>query len=101
MKIGWKWIALIVVVLLAAGGIYVARPILRQAQAATAYVAQRGCLCVFASGRSLAACQAEMPEMVVLVEAELLEEKRAVRAFIPYVVERTARYREGGGCPLD
>jgi hypothetical protein len=101
MRIGWKWIALIGVALLVAGGFYVARPILQEAAAATAYVAQRGCLCVFASGRSLAACQAEMPDMVAQVQAELLEEERSVRAFIPYVVERTARYREGGGCPLE
>lgn len=100
MKISWRWTALIAVALLVAGGLYVARPILHQAEAATTYVAQRGCLCVFASGRSLAACRAEMPEIVVQVEAELLEKERAVRAFIPYLVERTAYYREGGGCPL-
>lgn len=101
MKIGWKWIALIAIALLVAGGFFVVRPILREAGAAAAYVAQRGCLCVFASGRSLAACRAEMPEIVVQIEAELLEDQRAVRAFIPYLVERTARYREGGGCPLE
>jgi hypothetical protein len=101
MKIGWKWIALVVFALLLAGGFHVARPILRQAGGAAAYVAQRGCLCVFASGRSLAACRAEMPDVVVQIEAELLEDKRAVRAFIPYLVERTARYQEGGGCPLE
>jgi hypothetical protein len=42
-----------------------------------------------------------MPDMVAQIEAELLEDRRAVRAFIPYLVERTACYREGGGCPLE
>ena len=101
MKISWKWMALAVFAALLAGTFYIGRPILHQARGAAAYVAQRGCLCVFASGRSLAACRAEMPEMVVQVQAELLEDGRAVRAFIPYLVERTARYQEGGGCPLD
>ena len=101
MKISWKWIALAVFALLLAGGFTVGRPVLREARGAAAYVAQRSCLCVFAGGRSLAACRAEMPEMVVQIEAELLGEERAVRAFVPYVVERTARYQEGGGCPLD
>jgi len=35
------------------------------------------------------------------VEAELLEEERAVRAWISFVAERTARYDGGSSCTLD
>jgi hypothetical protein len=38
---------------------------------------------------------------VYQVDAELLEEERAVRAWISFVAERTARYDGSSGCPLD
>jgi len=39
--------------------------------------------------------------MVAQVDAELLEEERAVRAWISFVAERTARYDGSSACVLD
>ena len=80
---------------------YTVRPILQQAGAATEYVARRACLCVFVSERSLARCLVEMEGMMSQVESELLEEEKAVRAWISFVAESTARYDGSTACTLD
>lgn len=97
----WKWIALVLLLLVLGMAFYTVRPVLQQAGAATEYVARRACLCVFVSERSLARCLVEMESEVSQVEAELLEENRAVRAWISFVAESTARYDESSGCTLD
>jgi len=98
----WKWIAVVLLLLLLAGAAFFSvRPILQQAGAAAEYVARRACLCVYVSERSLARCVVEMPGMVSQVDAELLEEERAVRARISFVAERTARYDGRSACTVD
>ena len=97
----WKWIALALLLLVVGVAFFRVRPVLQQAGAAAEYVARRACLCVYLSERSLAGCMAEMPGEVSQVEAELLEEERAVRAWISFVAERTARYDGGASCTLD
>ena len=52
----WKWIALVLLLLVGGMAYYSVRPILYQAGAATEYVARRACLCVYISERSLARC---------------------------------------------
>jgi hypothetical protein len=97
----WKWIALVLLLLVLGMAYYTVRPVLQQAGAATEYVARRACLCVFVSERSLARCLVEMESEVSQVEAELLEEDRAVRAWISFVAESTARYDGSSACTLD
>ena len=97
----WRWIALVAALVVAAVAFMTIRPVVHQAGAAAEYVARRACLCVFVSERSLASCLVEMPGMVWQVDAEVLEEERAVRAWIPFVAERTARYDGSSGCPVD
>jgi hypothetical protein len=97
----WKWIALVLVLVVLVAGVYLALPVVRGAAFATEYVAKRACLCVFVSERPLARCLIEMPEVMAQVEAEVLEEERAVRASISFVAEDTARYSEDSGCRLD
>jgi len=97
----WKWIALVLLLLVVGMAVFSVRPILHQAGAAAEYVARRACLCVYVSERSLARCLVEMPGMVSQVEAELLEEERAVRAWISFVAERTARYDGISACTVD
>jgi hypothetical protein len=97
----WRWIALALLIGVAALAFLRVRPVLHQAGAAAEYVATRACLCVYASERSLAGCLAEMPIEVWQVEAELLEEERGVRASLSFVAERTARYDGGTRCALD
>ena len=97
----WKWIALVLLLLVVGVAYHSVRPILYQAGAATEYVARRACLCVYVSERSLARCLVEMEDVVAQVDAELLEEEKAVRAWISFVAERTARYDGGSACTLD
>jgi hypothetical protein len=42
-----------------------------------------------------------MPEVMAPVEAQVLEEEKAVRANISFIASSTARYSEGAGCTLD
>ena len=97
----WKWIALVLLLLVVGMAYYSVRPILQQAGAATEYVARRACLCVYVSERSLARCLVEMESMVAQVDAELLEEEKAVRAWISFVAETTARYDGSSACTVD
>ena len=101
MRGRWKWIALVLLVLVVGMAYYSVRPILQQAGAATEYVARRACLCVYVSERSLARCLVEMESMVAQVDAELLEEEKAVRAWISFVAETTARYDGRSTCTVD
>jgi len=97
----WKWIVLALVLVVAGMAIYTVRPILDQAGAATEYVARRACLCVYRSERSLTQCLVEMPGVVAQVDAELLKEERAVRAWISFVAETTARFDGNTGCSVE
>ena len=97
----WKWMVLALLLLVVGMAYYTVRPILHQAGAAAEYVARRACLCVYVGERSLARCLVEMEGMMSQVEAELLEEERAVRAWISFVAERTARYDGSSACTLD
>jgi hypothetical protein len=97
----WRWIALALLLLVLGMAYYTVRPVLRQAGAATDYVARRACMCVFVSERSLSRCLVEMETEVAQVDAELLEEEKAVRAWISFVAESTARYDGGSACTLD
>ena len=97
----WKWIVLALLVTVAGVAFFSVRPILRQADAAAEYVARRACLCVYVSERNLARCLVEMPGLVSQVEAELLEEERAVRAWISFIADHTARYDGSSSCTLD
>jgi hypothetical protein len=42
-----------------------------------------------------------MEGMVAQVDAELLEDEKAVRAWISFVADSTARYDGGSACTLD
>jgi hypothetical protein len=97
----WKWIALVLLLVVGGMAYHSVRPILQQAGAAADYVARRACMCVFVSERSLARCLVEMESEVSQVDAELLEDERAVRAWISFVAESTARYDGGSACTLD
>ena len=97
----WKWIVLVLVLAVVGMAYYTVRPILAEAGAAAEYVARRACLCVYVSERTLTQCLVEMPGLVAQVDAELLEEERAVRAWISFVASRTARYDEGTVCILE
>jgi hypothetical protein len=62
------------------------------------YVAKELCSCVFVGERSLASCRPDIPETMDRVEAELGADR--VRAFVPYLAERIARFEPPFGCVL-
>ena len=62
------------------------------------YVAKELCSCVFVGERSLASCRIDVPETMERVEAELGPDR--VRAFVPHLVERIARFEPPFGCVL-
>lgn len=62
------------------------------------YVAKELCSCVFVGERSLASCRPDIPETMDRVEAELGADR--VRAFVPYLSERIARFEPPFGCVL-
>lgn len=65
------------------------------------YVAKEACSCIFIAGRDLESCRQDMPEMMDRLDAEVLRDERAVRAFVTGLGERIARYApDGGGCTL-
>ena len=94
-------VAVALVVLLAAGAAYVLPGMLQRSSMGSGYVAKTLCSCVFVAGRELAACRADLTADSDRVRAEVLAAERAVRAWVPLLAERRARYAEGTGCTLE
>lgn len=95
----WLGIALVV---LAVGGAAWFVPGLRQrSYMGSGYVAKHLCSCVFVAGRELGDCRADLAPNTEAVRAEVLAADRAVRAWVPLLAQRTARYSDGTGCTLE
>jgi hypothetical protein len=62
------------------------------------YVAKELCSCVFVGERSLTSCRPDIPETMDRVDVELGADR--VRAFVPYLAERIARFEPPFGCVL-
>jgi hypothetical protein len=62
------------------------------------YVAKELCSCVFVGERDLASCRADIPPTMDRVQAELGADR--VRAFVPGLGERIARFEPPFGCVL-
>jgi hypothetical protein len=73
----------------------------QMAKIGAGYVAKQVCSCVFVGGRDLVACRGDLRPRAERVQAELLLPDRAVRAWVPLLAERVARYRDGSGCTLE
>ena len=65
------------------------------------YVAKEVCSCIYVGERDFESCRLDVPAVMDSIEAEVLGDERAVRAFVPYLGERVARFSaDGGGCTL-
>ncbi len=98
--LGWIGLAL-VLLMLGAGAVYL--PGIRQAAAVGAgFVAKQMCSCVYVAGRSFESCRPEMMEEMARVRSEALAggEGAGVRAWVPLLAERRARFHEDFGCTL-
>jgi hypothetical protein len=88
------WVLLIV-------GALVYRYGAKQVEIGAGYVAKEVCSCVYVGGREYQSCRLDVPEFMDLIDAEVLDDEQAVRAFVTGLGERVARYSDdGGGCTL-
>jgi hypothetical protein len=72
----------------------------RQAEVGAAYGARIGCSCHFIQGRSLDSCATDFEPGMELVSIERVEGEQAIRASVPILASRTARFAGATGCVL-
>jgi hypothetical protein len=72
-----------------------------KAEVGAAFGARVTCSCRYVEGRSMDSCQRDKEPGMALVRLSDDAETRAVRASVPLLASRTARYRPGWGCLLD
>ncbi|QGP79161.1 hypothetical protein [Sphingobium sp. CAP-1] len=66
-----------------------------------AYGARIGCSCRYVEGRAMGSCAADKEPGMAMVRLTDLPEDRAVKASVPLLATRTARFKPGWGCLLD
>ena len=97
----WPRIALAVVIVLVATGLFFREPIAGYARTGAAFGARTACACRYVAGRSLGDCKKDFePGMWAVFLSDDAEEKR-VTGYVPLLASETARYRAGYGCVLD
>lgn len=94
-------LALLLGVALAGAAAYYGPGLRQQAWIGAGFVAKQVCSCIFVGGRDLAACRVDLRPRAERVQAEVLLPERAVRAWLPLLAERIARYQDGSGCTLE
>ena len=73
----------------------------RQAAVGAAYGARMGCSCRFVEGRDIDSCTADFEPGMEMVSIEQIEDEPVVRASVPLIASRTARFEAGTGCLLE
>lgn len=97
----WSSIAAIVVALmLIAGGVYAAR-VADQAGVGAAAIAKVICSCVFVAGRSLESCRADDPPGFEEIPVAIDRTAKTATGTVLGVISRRAAYSEQYGCTLD
>lgn len=82
--LAWRWSALV-----------------GRAQLGAAYGARVACSCRYVDGRPMGSCQGDKEPGMGIVTLADEPEAKAVKASVPLLATRTARYRPGWGCLLD
>jgi hypothetical protein len=97
-RIGWASAAIVLILfgLLAWHG----PTLLARAQLGAAYGARLTCSCRYVEGRAMGSCAQDKAPGMALVRLEDVPEDKAVRASVPLLASRTARFRDGWGCLL-
>ena len=93
-----RWVAMAVFWVLLVGGALAYEWARDQSAVGAGYVAKELCSCVFVGERDLASCRPDIPPTMDRVQAELGADR--VRAFVPYLAERIARFEPPFGCVL-
>lgn len=72
----------------------------RRAQLAAGLGARMTCACRYVEGRALGSCSGDLTgiDWMALVRYADEPERKRVRASVPLLAERSARYKEGFGC---
>jgi hypothetical protein len=70
------------------------------AETGAAYGARIGCSCRYVQGRDIGSCPTDFEPGMEIVSIEDLPEERAVRASVPLLASRTARFEGASGCVL-
>lgn len=97
-----RWLLIAVAALLALGAyaIWQFPTWLALADTGAAYGARIGCSCRYVQGREIGSCPTDFEPGMEMVSIEDLPEERAVRASVPLLASRTARYEGATGCVL-
>lgn len=93
-----RWVLIAVFWVLLVGGALLYECARDRSTIGAGYVAKELCSCIFVAGRSLASCRPDIPTSMDRVEVELGVDR--VRAFVPYLEQRIARYEPPYGCTL-
>lgn len=94
-----KWLAALALGSLLAAAGYARFRLVPQAEVGAGFVAKQLCSCLFVARRDAAACRLDLRPDLSPVRSEI--EDGSVRAWVPLLASRTARFREGSGCSLE
>ena len=72
-----------------------------RARLGAAYGARIGCSCRYVEGRAMGSCADDKEPGMALVKLTDLPDQRAVKASVPLLASRTARFKPGWVCLLD
>jgi hypothetical protein len=97
----WKFWLCIAALLLLAFVVWNFSSWQRQAEVGAAYGARIGCSCHFIQGRSLESCATDFEPGMELVSIERIEGEQRIRASVPVLASRTARFAGATGCVLE
>ncbi len=72
-----------------------------QAEVGSAYAARMACSCRYVQGRPLDSCLTDFDPGTEIVSVEDIPGARRIRASVPLLASRTARYAGASGCLLE
>lgn len=72
-----------------------------QAEVGSAYAARIACSCRFVQGRELGSCLTDFDPGTEMVSVEEIAGEQRIRASVPILASRTARYAGATGCVLE
>jgi len=93
--------ALALLIVLGGAGLVVGLRFHGTARLLAGLTAKQLCSCIFVDGRDEASCQSDLLPFDDSVQPVVDQLARAVRAKVPLLADRTARYHDGSGCALE
>jgi hypothetical protein len=84
----------------AAGYVFWVVPTRQAVAIGSGMLSKQMCSCLFVAERSQSECRADQFESMDPIQVEILGDPSGVRAFVPWLGERTATWRSGFGCTL-